>query len=1115
MSRPYLNCSIEDLEHRFAEHRGDMAVLQLLLEELPHRTTKRARRLMAQVAAALAEHSPEDDEPHEAEAPPPPEPPRATARRSHPQAEPRSLFGDAAQDFEQPPDDRRRPDRLTRMRPPGVKGVPDPWVRPLGQDLKLEVTADADLPDLYAAALNQLILEIRRTGSGQKRYELEKGARVDSGGQGTIYRFPFTDEADLFADARVDVEIPGRKVKGTIVSIGDGSLLLALDEDLGDLLPKAVLVVDATALLEALKDRVEQVKKGEVSLNRAIADAVVGRTSPPALPEPIPVPAPPAGLNARQQAAYRRALSDSVTYVWGPPGCGKTRTLAPVIEAAFAAGKRVLVCSNTNKAVDQVLLAICRELTKAHPAMQAGQVVRLGRIADDKLAEWEPYVGVEGIAKRLSEELTRRRAEVEEAIDRVDRQTRNARDLLERFAELDAAERAVAAAQERTNATARKGQGLKASLAEAEAAFARFEEELQERRKGLLGLFKRSEDAIWRDIDETQLRIVRIKEDVAHAALAYGSARDAFAAAQRRRDALVGRLVGKDRAAAEKAVREADDEREPLVAELRDIDAKLAETRATVVKNARIIGATCTKAYLSVKDIGQADLVVVDEASMVSLPAVWFCTGMAKERAVVCGDFRQIPSIVPTDQQAIFDVLGPDVFTAAGLSDPQAAGSRLVMLDEQHRMDDAICRLVSRPMYGGLLRTAGGRQRPDHAAPPAPFDGPLVIVDTSDLWPFESTNAFHSRFNLMHALLVRNLAWHFDRSSYLRHGASLGVCTPYAAQNKLIGQLLAGQGLDRVQVGTVHSFQGDERNAVILEIPESHGAKWGLGQFVQGVAPDHLGAKLINVAVSRAQNHLIVLANLTHLDKKLPSSALLRGILHQMQTEGRIVPGGEVLALRPIDRDLEGLLGRVELDADAAALGLFNQSTFAPAFRQDVQAARDSVVVFSGFVTPRRVAALGDLFRTKVSQGVKVRCVTRPPHLNGTMDHALGREALDMLDGIGCAVDCRNRIHEKIIVIDKTIVWHGSLNALSHTHRTDESMTRIVNPGFARMVAFNMSKRPQGPDRALATIADPENPRCEACGSRTVLEDGKYGPFVYCETQCGWRMDLRRATGRR
>ena len=153
-------------------------------------------------------------------------------------------------------------------------------------------------------------------------------------------------------------------------------------------------------------------------------------------------------------------------------------------------------------------------------------------------------------------------------------------------------------------------------------------------------------------------------------------------------------------------------------------------------------------------------------------------------------------------------------------------------------------------------------------------------------------NAFHSRFNLMHALLVRNLAWHLGKEGYIRGSDDLAVCTPYAAQSKLIRQLLDGEEVrGPVQVGTVHSFQGDERNAVVLELPEGHGGAKMLGQFLQGVPPRQVGARLINVAVSRAKNHLIVLANLTYLDRLLPSSALLREVRYRMQSEGRVISG--------------------------------------------------------------------------------------------------------------------------------------------------------------------------------------------------------------------------------
>lgn len=559
-------------------------------------------------------------------------------------------------------------------------------------------------------------------------------------------------------------------------------------------------------------------------------------------------------------------------------------------------------------------------------------------------------------------------------------------------------------------------------------------------------------------------------------------------------------------------MRDAEAKRNLLVQELREIENQIGALRDALMRDARTLGATCTKSYLSAKEIGQVDLVIIDEASMVMLPMVWFAAGLSRERVVVCGDFRQIAPIVQTEKQAIFDILGNDVFTEIGMAEEPAADGRLVMLDTQYRMRLPICNLISGPMYDNQLTTWAGMDKRGVTPLPSSFDQALTIIDTSDLWPFETQNAFYSRFNLMHALLVRNLAWHFHDEGCIESYESLGICTPYAAQAKLIQKLLAGEGLDHpVQVGTVHRFQGDERHTVVLEIPESHGGAQYLGQFIQGIPPTHIGARLLNVAVSRAQDHLIVMANLTYLDKKLPSTSLLRSMLYEMQEQGRIIMGRELLKMRPIESDLKGLLGRVDLKIDATTFGLFDEKSFDPAFREDILASEKSIVIFSGFITPRRVGEIGGLLRAKVNDGVKVRCITRPPNHNGSMDPVLGKEALDILEGIGCVIDCRRDIHQKIVLIDNKVVWHGSLNALSHAYRTEESMTRVVNEGLAQTVAANMSKLRVSPERAASTVADAENPRCPECGSRTVYAVARRGrrrEFFYCEADCGWRESL-------
>ena len=141
-----------------------------------------------------------------------------------------------------------------------------------------------------------------------------------------------------------------------------------------------------------------------------------------------------------------------------------------------------------------------------------------------------------------------------------------------------------------------------------------------------------------------------------------------------------------------------------LTAELSAIEAKIAKLRVALKVEAKIIGATCTKTYLSQKDIGKFDLVIIDEASMVMTPVAWFLAGLARQQVVISGDFRQLPPIVPTEKQAIFDSLGQDPFTATKRNEPDHP--ELAMLSKQYRMRSEICDLIAKPMYQGRLSTA-------------------------------------------------------------------------------------------------------------------------------------------------------------------------------------------------------------------------------------------------------------------------------------------------------------------------------------------------------------------------------------------------------------------------
>src|SRR4029077_4449648 len=140
----------------------------------------------------------------------------------------------------------------------------------------------------------------------------------------------------------------------------------------------------------------------------------------------------------------------------------------------------------------------------------------------------------------------------------------------------------------------------------------------------------------------------------------------------------------------------------PLNQEIAKIKAQLADIRKSIIEQARIVGATVTRLYLSPKMFTNFDIVIIDEASMVLLPALFHAAGLAKEKVIVSGDFRQLPPIVQTDEEAILAELGIDVFGRAEITKAVNSGARpkrTVMLEQQSRMHEQICKMISGPMY--------------------------------------------------------------------------------------------------------------------------------------------------------------------------------------------------------------------------------------------------------------------------------------------------------------------------------------------------------------------------------------------------------------------------------
>lgn len=87
--------------------------------------------------------------------------------------------------------------------------------------------------------------------------------------------------------------------------------------------------------------------------------------------------------NEAQTESIIKSQKNRVTFVWGPPGTGKTSTLGFIIANYLKAGKTVLFASNTNRAVDVGLLSVLNALRYSDAFIAEDEITRFGEPALD------------------------------------------------------------------------------------------------------------------------------------------------------------------------------------------------------------------------------------------------------------------------------------------------------------------------------------------------------------------------------------------------------------------------------------------------------------------------------------------------------------------------------------------------------------------------------------------------------------------------------------------------------------------------------------------------------------------------------------------------------------
>ena len=115
-------------------------------------------------------------------------------------------------------------------------------------------------------------------------------------------------------------------------------------------------------LLEALKKRYESIIKGQTQIDPRVANMAFGyRESVQGKVRVDFDSRVGEQLNKEQVDAVQASLGSEVTYIWGPPGTGKTKVIGRIATQFLESRLRVLIVSHTNIAVDHALSNLVQE----------------------------------------------------------------------------------------------------------------------------------------------------------------------------------------------------------------------------------------------------------------------------------------------------------------------------------------------------------------------------------------------------------------------------------------------------------------------------------------------------------------------------------------------------------------------------------------------------------------------------------------------------------------------------------------------------------------------------------------------------------------------------------
>ncbi len=982
---------------------------------------------------------------------------------------------------------------------------------------EISTPSQKKLIDSFQGALEEEIDYIKEKG-GENKFVCRNGELIEEHGGKFIYEFVSNSPINIEDDTPISIRYGNENIMGSIVSIDGLRVFIALNESIGQRVTEIRITVNPYFLLEILNERLEELKKNKskkldlpykiFNYKDSASDEIRDFKSQFHVKP-----------NKEQLKALAKSVGSEVTFIWGPPGTGKTTVLSLIANEFLKRNQSSLIVSHTNIAIDNVMEMMARDLKKEESVdYNEGRILRIGNPLPPLEDLFDKYkeLDIEYWIKKKSKELQNKKDKLLSKMEAVEKVLYQIKKILNLYKEIDDLNNSLSELKEKINT-------IPHDIASSVNSEKKLAKELN-RLKGQL-VKAQQKHVIIRFVSGTSIKNIENQILMAEKQISQE---------EEKRHSLERSLVENEKKIKEKSaklkdsranlksisqnlkieiprdkvedtLKEGEDQFNAYKEEVSLIDKELGELRQRILSEAKIVATTITKAYLN-SGIYQRDfdIVIIDEVSMAPLPALFFDCSLANKKIVVIGDFRQLSPIVQNkDSRLVRDWLGRDIFEVSGIRekiDNQESDDRLVKLKEQRRMPKSIQEIINKKIYGGSLEKGKKDKKEqlseDKTVKALPFRNQnIAVCDTSEFNPWCARSISGSPYNIYSAFLSVYLAELANKSGIKK---DIGIISPYAAQTRLISKLVYDKELiDSVAPSSVHRSQGREKQLIILDLVEGpmREIKWLNG----GWNSDAM--RLLNVAVTRSKAKLIFVANIKYLMEKLRDDSILKQLLNDIIKKYPVANSKDFFDF--LDVDKKKVDASVKLKASTYP-AFYNEYDFYEYFRKDMSVAKNKVVISSPFLTINRISQLESLFREASSRGVKMFVVTKPFKEQG-FDEIRGRELEKNLKQFDIELIIKKLSHEKYAIIDEKVVWHGSLNILSHRNTSElmirfQTKTSDLSKGILKLCGIRIEEVEKVSD--IKKKMDELNKRgfgqCP-CGGRMMLKYGSRGPFISCE----------------